>query len=103
MKNNVVQPTRHSISEITALKQHLNGLGVDVSKFSDLDFNKMLSIREANLHHTSPDVYNVVSPTYKGFSVGSYDKTWNKNTPTGLIYLDNKNGNFEVSNIFNLT
>ena len=65
----MVQPTRHSISEITALKQHLNGLGVDVSKFSDLDFNKMLSIRDANLHHTAPDVYNVVYPINKDLNI----------------------------------
>ena len=103
LKNNMVKPSNHSISEINTLKRYLNELGVDVSKFNDQDFNKMLSIREANLHHTAPDVYNVVSPTHKGLSVGAYDKTWSKTTPTGLIYLDSKNGNFEVSNIFNLT
>jgi len=35
LKNNMVKPSNHSISEINTLKRYLNELGVDVSKFND--------------------------------------------------------------------
>lgn len=76
LKNNMIKPRNYSINEINALKRHLNELGVDVSKFNDQDFNKMLSIREANLHHIAPDVYNVVYPEESQFRIDAYNSNY---------------------------
>ena len=103
LKNNAILPKNQDPSKINALKQHLKGLGIDISKFSGTDFEKMLSIRDANLHHTAPDIYNIVEPVGNNTNIYSYNKNWEKQKPTGMISLQNKNNNLNVGYIANLT
>lgn len=104
LKNNMIKPRNYSINEINALKRHLNELGVDVSKFNDQDFNKMLSIREANLHHIAPDVYNVVYLEESQFRIDAYNS--NYKDKIGQITLKNSKEHpphHNIGYIWNLT
>ena len=106
LQNNPINlQTKYASDYIQSLKQYLSQNNVDISKFTDDDFQQMLNIRKQALQKSAPTQYVISEPNEYGFRNYFYDQSWNKKEPIGRIDILDLLGsqNLHIGGINNLT